>query len=538
MAKSRSKTSPPPSSPPSAPSLADQAVKFINALTHTGDFAGEPFKLRPWQEDQIVRPMFREKAPGELQYQTVFIALPRKQGKTELIAAVLLFLLIALKRLDRRIFSASGDRAQAALIFRAAASMVRQNANLDRVCRVYDGGKKIDYEPLDCHYEALSSDAPGKHGLNPSAVLFDEVHVLPDRKLHEALTTAFGGRKAPLKIYITTAGYDRTSLCYELWQYARKVRDGVIDDPTFLPLLWEAKPEEDWTSEEVWHRVMPALGDFCSIDFIRQECKTAREIPSYENSFRQLYLNQWTEQATRWLQVERWQASGRINGHHIPPHVLASELRGESCYGGLDLGVTGDMSAYANLFKLASNDYRFLLHFWAPREGKWRKEPRNRDLYDLWHKQGYLTYTEGETTDHQQIEEEIVALNETYPLKVLNADRAFASQMLSNLFNRHGLPVKGISQGPVVMSEPITKFEELTLAGHIHHGDNPILNWNVANAVVRNLRTGLRHLDKENATERIDGLSACLNALAGAIALDGTDDTGPSVYETRGLIFL
>lgn len=512
-----------------APTLADQAVGFVNALTHTGDFAGEPFDLRPWQEDQIVRPMFREKAPGVLQYQTVFIALPRKQGKTELVAALMLFLMIGLRQEDRRIYSASGDRDQASLVFRAAASMVRHNPTLDKVCSVYDGYRKIEYGPLDCFTQSLSSDAPRKHGLNPSAVVFDEVHVFPNRKLHEALTTAFGGRKAPLKIYITTAGFDRTSLCYELWSYARKVRDGEVDDNTFLPLLWEAKPEDDWTDPAVWRRTMPALGDFCSAEFIENECKRAKEIASYENSFRQLYLNQWTEQATRWLQVDRWQACGGP--------IDRDELKDEPCYAGLDLGVTGDMSAYVMLFKVGPNDYRILPHFWAPREGKWRKEPRNRERYTQWHRDGYLTITEGETTDHQQIEDEIVQLNESYPVKVLNADRAYATQMLSNLFNKHGMNVKGISQGPVMMSEPISKFEELVLSGGIAHGDNPILDWNVANAVVRNLRTGLRILDKENTTERIDGLSACLNALAGVIANDG-DGGGESVYESRGLLFI
>ena len=136
-----------------------------------------------------------------------------------------------------------------------------------------DGYKRIIYEPADSFYEALSSDAPRKHGLGPSVVLFDEVHVLPNRELHDVLTTGFGARLDPLTIYITTAGWDRAWICWELWDYARKVKDGVIDDPKFLPILYEAAQDADWTDEALWHQVMPALGDFCSLEFIREECK-------------------------------------------------------------------------------------------------------------------------------------------------------------------------------------------------------------------------------------------------------------------------
>lgn len=503
---------------------ANPAVDFINSLLHTGDFVGAPFDLRPWQES-IVRRIFDES--GRARYRKVFIALPRKQGKTELTAAILLYLLFGTGKRGQRIFSASGDREQASLIFGAASSMIRQSRSLSECSLVFDGYKRIKIEPLDSTYQALSSDAPRKHGLRPSVVLLDELHVLPNRDLFTALMTAFGATIDPLTIMITTAGFDRTSVCYEQWQYALGVRDGTIDDPSFLPIIYAADPEDDWTSEETWRKAMPALGDFCQLDFVRDECRQAQQLPAYENTFKQLLLNLWTEQATRWLQLAQWDA--------CKGEVDRAALRGRPCYGGLDLGVTGDMSAYVLIFPLGNGKWALLPRFWAPKDGKWRQELRNKDRYDLWARQGILALTPGNATDHQQIEDEIVALSEIYPLRKLCADRAYATQLLSRLFNLHGLPVEGISQGPVMMNEPTRRFEELVMGASVVHDGNPILAHNVASAVVRRNSTGLMHLDKEKATERIDGLAATLNAFAAST--DCTDNEA-SVYESRGIICL
>ncbi len=498
------------------------AVEFINGLKHTGDFTGVPFALRPWQEE-IIRAIFDD--AGKARYREVFIAIPRKQGKTELMAAILLFLMFGTGKKGQRIFSGSGDREQASLVYGAAASMIRQSSFLSQVALTYDGYKEIRCERIGGVFKALSSEAYSKHGLRPSTVLLDELHVFPNRDMYNALMTAFGATLEPLTIMITTAGHDRTSLCYEQWKYARGVRDGEIDDPGFLPILYESEAAEDWTDEAVWKRVMPGLGDFCPIDFIRRECKKAQQLPAYENTFRQLYLNQWTEQAERWISVAKWEA--------CRARIVADDLVGQSCYMGLDLGITGDMAFATLLFPDGSGSFDVLGHGWAPREGKWRDEPRNRDRYQQWARDGYLTLTPGDVIDHNIVEADLVRWAEKYPLRLLLADRAYATQLLIRLANDHGLDVKGIPQGPVTLNEAMVRLEELILDRRIRH-DNPILDWNVANAVVRRTSTGLMHLDKEQASERIDGLSALIDALVGAVS--DPEVFGPSVYETRGVL--
>jgi phage terminase large subunit-like protein len=187
----------------------------------------------------------------------------------------------------------------------------------------------------------------------------------------------------------------------------------------------------------------------------------------------------------------------------------------------LDLGVTGDMAALAMSFPNdrsgLDTDYRF----WAPREGRWRQEPRNKDLYPQWEKRGFLTFTDGETTDFNQIEADILELNERRPFRLICADRAYASQLLSRLFNSHGLPVEGIPQGPITLNEPMVKLEAMILDEQLRHGDNPVMAWNVANAVVKRTSTGLMHLDKSTATSRIDGLAAQVNSIAAWMRDDG-----------------
>jgi phage terminase large subunit-like protein len=507
----------------------DRAVRFINRLTHTGDFAGEPFALRPWQEAPI-RKLFGTLRPdGTKQYRKTFWALPRKQGKTEVVAAAGLYLLMGQGKANRRVYTASGDVKQAALIFKAACDMIRFDPALDARTVVYEGYKRIDFPAGNSTLEVLSSVPKSKHGLGPTDVLIDEYHVV-DERLVKVLTSGYGGRKDFLTWMITTAGHDRHSLCYDEWEHAVKVRNDPAFDPTYLPVIFAADPADDWTDEAVWHKAMPALGDFCNIEFIRDECKNAIARPRFENDFRQLYLNQWTEQAVRWLSAERWKGCNTLTP------ADAAGLAGRGCYAGLDVGITGDMTAFAQAFPNGKGGLDVRCKFWAPEDGKWRSEPRNADLYRLWHKLGHLTYTPGAAIDLGLVEREIVEANKRNPIRMLYADRAYATQILNALYNTHDIPVKGIPQGPVTLTEPMQRLEALILDGKLRHDGDPVLAWNVANANAIKTPQGLMQLDKSGATNRIDGLAALLDAIAAWIAL-GCED-GTSVYQKRGLLYL
>ena len=291
-------------------SVPSRKVRLINQLTHTkGPFAGQPFNLRPWQEKQIIRPLFSiNKQTGLRQYRTCLLMMPRKNGKTELCAALAIDGLLFDDEIGAEVYSAANDKDQAALCFNVAAQMIRNDPELYAACEIIDSQKRIVHRKTGSVYRAISAEAYTKHGLNASRCIVDELHAAQTRDLYDVLASSMGARAQPLLIAISTAGYDRHSILWELYQHALKVRDTPSIDPSFLPIIFEAPIDADWTNEKVWRAANPALGDFRSLDELRAACRRAQAIPAQENTFRRLYLNQWTEQESRWIALEAWDA--------------------------------------------------------------------------------------------------------------------------------------------------------------------------------------------------------------------------------------
>lgn len=287
--------------------VAARAIRLVNQLTHTkGPFADQPFNLRSWQV-QILKKLFKTRK-GLRQYRTCLLMLPRKNGKTELAAALAIYFLLFDNEIGAEVYSAAADKDQAALVFNVAAQMIRNDAELLSQCEIVDSQKRLVHRRSGSFYRAISAEAYSKHGFNASAVIYDELHAAQSRELWDVLTTSQGARRQPLTLAISTAGFDRHSILWELYQHAKKVLENPSLDPTFLPILFEAPIDADWTDEAVWKKANPALGDFRSLEEMRVAAARAQEIPAQENVFRRLYLNQWTEQASRWIQMPAWDA--------------------------------------------------------------------------------------------------------------------------------------------------------------------------------------------------------------------------------------
>jgi len=311
---------------------AERAVKFFaTCLTHTkGEWAGQPLALSDWQANEIIRPLFGwKRADGTRKYRTAYIQIPRKAGKSTLSAGIALYMLLADKEPGAEVYSAAADRDQAAIVFEMARGMVDASEPLRK--RTQGFKRSLVVPSTASSYKVLSADAYTKHGLNAHAIIFDELHAQPDRELWDVLTTSTGARRQPLTIAITTAGYDRHSLCYEVYDYAVKVRDGILDDESFLPVIYEASLEDDWKAPATWRKAHPGLGVSVREEYFEQECAKAAQLPSYENTFKRLLLNVWTEQDTRWLAMDAWDACG----DELP------DLDGQICFAGLDLGYSG-----------------------------------------------------------------------------------------------------------------------------------------------------------------------------------------------------
>ena len=306
---------------------ADFAVNFIECLCHTkGTWAGEPFELIDWQE-QIIRDLFGILKPnGYRQFNTAYIEIPKKQGKSELAAAVALLLTCGDGEERAEVYGCAADRQQASIVFEVAADMIRMCPALNKRCKILAATKRIVYLPTNSFYQVLSAEAYSKHGFNIHGVVFDELHTQPNRKLFDVMTKGSGdARMQPLYFLITTAGTDNKSICYETHKKAKDIIEGRKKDPTFYPVIYGAEVDDDWTDPKVWKKANPSLGITVGIDKVKAACESAKQNPAEENSFRQLRLNQWVKQAVRWMPMEKWDACC----FDFNP----DDLKGRVCYG-------------------------------------------------------------------------------------------------------------------------------------------------------------------------------------------------------------
>lgn len=508
---------------------ADYAVSFIQCLCHTkGRWAGKPFLLMDWQE-QIVRDIFGTlKKNGKRQFTTAYIEIPKKNGKSELAAAVALYLLFADGEAAPEVYGAAADRAQAGIVFDVADQMVKMNPALEKRAKRLGANKRIITHFNNGFYQVLSAEVGTKHGLNVSGLVLDEVHAQPNRKLYDVLTKGSGdAREQPLYFLITTAGNDKNSICYELHQKALDIIEGRKIDSTFYPVIFGADESEDWSDPKVWKKANPSLGETITIDKVQAAYESARQNPGEENSFRQLRLNQWVKQSVRWMPMDKWDACSF--------EIDEEKLKGRVCYGGLDLSSTTDITAFVLVFPpVDENDkYYVLPYFWIPEENVSLRVRRDHVPYDIWEQQGVLQTTEGNVIHYGFIESFIEKLGEKYNIREIAFDRWGAVQMVQNLEGM-GFTVVPFGQGFKDMSPPTKELMKLTLEQKIAHGGHPVLRWMADNIFIRTDPAGNIKADKEKSTEKIDGVIATIMALDRAIRCGNIN--GESVYENRGLL--
>lgn len=318
--------------------------------------------------------------------------------------------------------------------------------------------------------------------------------------------TPFRAIAEGVTVVTTTAGFDRHSICYEIWDYAVKVRDGIIQDESFLPVIFAADVEDDWKDPATWRKAHPGLGVSVQEDYFAAECAKAQAMPSYENTFRRLLLNQWTESDVRWLSMDAWDQCG----DELP------DLTGRDCYAGLDLSTTTDITALVLAFPI-DGTVHMLPFFWVPQEGIFKRAKRDRVPYDTWAKQNHIEATEGNVIDYDVIRARINALSEIYHIKEIAIDRWNATQLATQLAG-DGFSIVAFGQGYASMSGPTKELEKLVLGEQLNHGKNPVLRWMASNVSVEQDAAGNIKASKAKSTERIDGIVASIMALGRVIA--------------------
>ena len=507
---------------------ADRAVTFIENLCHTkGKWAGTPFWLLPWQE-QLIRDIFGIVKPdGNRQFRTAFVEICKKVGKSELAAAVALYLLYADNEPSAEVYGAAADRQQASIVFDVAKQMVEMSPALMKRSKLMGATKRIVNYSNAGYYQVLSAEVGGKHGFSVSGLVFDEIHTQPNRQLYDVLTKGSSdARQNPLHFIITTAGNDRHSIAYELHTKAVDILEGRRVDPTFYPVVYGLKDDEDWEDEENWYKVNPSLGYTVDIERLRDAYREAKQNPADEVTFKWLRCNMWVSSTVAWIPDAIY-----MRGNEP---IDMDALAGRDCYAGLDLSSTGDITALVLIFPPRNEDEKYVLlpYFWIPEETIPRRVKANSVPYDIWEKQGYIMSTEGNVIHYDFIEKFIMDLSEKYHILEIAVDRWNATQMIQNL-EGEGFTIVPFGQGFSSMSAPTKEFYRLLMEGRIIHGGNPVLRWMAGNVVIDTDPAGNIKVTKAKSKEKIDGIVAAIMALDRCIRQEGQSG---SVYDERGLL--
>ena len=507
---------------------ADRAVTFIENLCHTkGKWAGTPFWLLPWQE-QLIRDIFGIVKPdGNRQFRTAFVEICKKVGKSELAAAVALYLLYADNEPSAEVYGAAADRQQASIVFDVAKQMVEMSPALMKRSKLMAATKRIVNYGNAGYYQVLSAEVGGKHGFSVSGLVFDEIHTQPNRQLYDVLTKGSSdARQNPLHFIITTAGNDRHSIAFELHTKAVDILEGRRVDPTFYPVVYGLKDDEDWEDEANWYKVNPSLGYTVDIERLRDAYREAKQNPADEITFKWLRMNMWVSSTTAWIPDAIY-----MRGNEP---IDMDALGGRDCYAGLDLSSTGDITALVLMFPPRDMDEKYIVlpFFWVPEDTIPRRVKANSVPYDVWEKQGHILATEGNVIHYDFIEKFIYDLAEKYHILEIAVDRWNATQMIQNL-EGEGFTIVPFGQGFSSMSAPTKEFYRLLMEGQIIHGGHPVLRWMAGNVVIDTDPAGNIKVTKAKSKEKIDGIVAAIMALDRCIRQEGQ---GGSVYDERVLL--
>lgn len=523
--------------------LAARAIGFFHDhLSHIeGALNGKPFVLQRHQQARIANLFGWQRIDQEgrqvRRYREMFEYIPRKNGKTPEVAGIAAFVLFCDDEPGATNLCAAADTEQASLLFRHASRMIESDPALKSRVRIWNSiqMRSIVYEAAHSSLKVISSDARRQHGFNGHFAAVDELHAQPDSELAEVIETSMASlnRKQPLIVWITTADHLRESPCNRKYDYARKVRDGVVSDARFLPVIYEALPDDQWDDEGVWAKANPNLGVSVSIEYLRRECMKAKEDPTKENAFRRLHLNQRTEQDVRMIPLAVWDENSGLDGES-PMEWRArmeAELAGHQCVGGLDLAQEKDISAF--VLEFVRNGSSVLLPwFWIPDANARERERRDRVPYTAWVRDGWIRATPGNITDFDIIRRDINEIGTRFNVSSLAFDRWGAAQIQTQL-QGDGFSLARFGQGYASMSPATKEFNRLWLGRKLVHGANPVLRWMAGNVAAEMDAAGNIKPSKGKSRERIDGIVASIMAVGQRCS---SEQSKVSVYESRGVI--
>jgi phage terminase large subunit-like protein len=483
---------------------AEKPIRFIeNLCVHTkGELAGKPLILQDWVKEHI-RKVFGTMTPeGYRQYKILYIEVPRKNAKSTIVQGLGLYMMSGDGEGGSEVYVAAGDKEQARIIFNGCKQIVDVSPKMAKAgMRTFRDS--ITYK--DSFLKVISAEAYSKHGFNAHCAIIDELHVQPNAELYDVLSTSVGARTQPLMILITTAGV-RGTFAETMHNYAKKVINGHIADDEFYGVIYAADPNDDPFDEATWIKANPGYGVTVRKEYFKGKAVRAKNEPSFLNTFKQLHLDIWTNVANDWIDPYTYDKSGSgWNG-------TIDDLSGRTCYGGLDLSSTKDLTAYVLLFPLDDGYFAVLPHFFLPEESLQKKNRLENSNYGTWVEQGLITATPGNTVDYDYLEKHILESKEKYNVVDIGYDSWNSSQTVVNLLNQNVMMNK-IIQGFRSLSQPTKDLEKIIVSGKFVHFDNAPLKWQFGNVVISQDAAGNIKADKERSKDKIDGVAATVNAM-------------------------
>ena len=503
---------------------AMRAIRFIEKLKHTkGEWAGQRFRLESWQQFVLWNIFGWKNADGMRRFRYAYIEIARKNGKTALSAGIGLYMLFADGESRPEVYSAATVKDQAKICFSDAVEIVKAT-DLKNYLTPYRNS--IVYELKGGMMKPLSSDYGTHDGLNPSCGIIDEFHAHKDSGMFDVIKSAFGARRQPLMFIITTAGFDKSGVCYAYRENVIKVLRGVNEDDSLFGIIYTLDDKSEWDDPKMWIKANPNLGVSLSADYLADQVKDAKNRPEAVRNVMTKNVDLWVDAERTWILDDVWQ---KCIGTTDP-----ADLKGCACWGGLDLSNVSDITAYVLLFH--ENDrFQLLPHFWIPEEKMLEKIRKENINYDKWAAEGYVTVTPGNVIDYDFVKADILRIVADYDLRTSAYDRWNSSQTIIDLQNE-GMECNPFGQGYGSMSAPTKEFEKLVLTGKIEHFGNPVLRWMLASTLVKTDPAGNIKPDKEKSTQKIDGIVASIMALGEWMTAQANDESNP--YENRGLLTL
>ncbi|HUW33132.1 MAG TPA: terminase TerL endonuclease subunit [Planctomycetota bacterium] len=512
---------------------AEHALQFFNFLKHSkGEWAGQWFLLEPWQQFIVWCTFGWIRADGYRRYRVAYEEVARKNGKSTTLAGTGLYLLTADGEPGAEVYSAATKRDQAKIAWSEAVRMRDKSPALTRMIQHWKSSDTLTIQATASKYQPLGADGDTMDGLNVHGALIDEVHAHRTREVVDVLETATGARRQPLTVYITTAGYDRKSVCWELHEYSRQVLERTIQDDTWFAYIATIDEKDEWTDPAVWPKANPNLGVSVKLDDLERKCAKAQHLPAAQNAFKRLHLNVWTQQSDRWIDMVLWEANAGPRKHV----EIEAACKGRLCYGGLDLSSVSDITAWVMVFPQEEDPdaLDILCRFWCPEARLTDKTNRYAEQYKAWAQAGYLNVTSGDAVDYAFVRQAILEDAQRFAVVNLNVDRLFQGYQLSQELADEGLEVFGMGQGFLGMAAPMREFERRLLAKKLHHGGHPLLAWMADNVSVKQDPAGNLKPDKAASEGKIDGIVGLVMAVDRAMR---HEKPKRSVYEDRGVVF-